>query len=250
MNKSQKQKLLEEQIAEDARMIALLEEHRSKWPETKRRYDALDKKCIEIAAKYNAQMAAGSPEAIVTALELRKLRWERDAVKSEFSRRIDSLRNPHLGIVEPVILAFGQFALELSQKTLTLGRAVTEKVIPYADGAKKYVVRHNAGKLAQLRGQIQEAVRTVREMRERPLGEIMERIEKFKQEFNDFDSEEMEVEEVDEIKYSDLNQKTEPTKSDTGLLSAKNFINLNQSPRERLETKFAQLKDDPIFRRP
>jgi hypothetical protein len=239
MFKSQKQKLQDQQISESERLVSLLAEHESTYTAMMAQYTRIDSECIAMAAQYSAELAAGSPRASATALELRTLRWKRDAIKAAFSRRRDELINQAAAFTESVIRGFIEFCLALSKETLRLGNVETEKVISYVDGSKRFLVRQNADRLAELRERIQAGVQAVRSLRDHPLGRVLDAIEKYKREFAAFDTEELESAEVDEQQLADMRAKPEEPKFAKGMMTNSGYIAIN--PKD--SNKIGQLSD-------
>jgi hypothetical protein len=239
MFKTTKQKLLEQQIGESARLVNLLAEHESTYTSVMAEYTALDSQCIPLAARFNAELAAQSPQAACTALELKALRWKREAIKQVYSKRRDELLQQNASLTEPAIRDFIEFCLNLSKETLRLGTIETEKVISYIDGRKSYKVRFNGNRLAEFREAIQAAVGVVRALRDRPLSEVLDRISEFKAEFAAFDTETMEPAELTEMQHRDLTARPEEPRYDKAQMTGSGFVPIN--PKD--VSKIGQLSD-------
>jgi len=245
MFKTAKQKLQDVQVAESARLVALRLEHEATWPTVKLSFDAEDAKAIKLAAQYTDELAAGSPRASATAIELKAQRWRRDRIKHDFSRRRDELHHRNASITEPVIREFIEFGHALSRETLRLRTVTTEQVIPLVDGTTTYRVRHNENKLSELRERVLACIGVIRAMADRPLAEILNRIEEYKTAFSDFDTTELEAEELNQRQFSDLTARPETPRSDSGIMTADgDVLTLGEPAADRLGRRIAKLQKE------
>lgn len=250
MNKSVRQKILDEQITESARLVKERLQHEATRDEMLAAYSELDEQCIRLAARFNSEALAGSPRALVTQVELKAKRWARDNVKHQWVRTRDALANSNHGLTEPHIQTFNQYCLDLANATLGLRHVTVENVIPRVDGTRTYVVKHNLDRLTQKREAIMAALNEVRALRDEPLSELLATIEKRKSALDEIDTEEVEGAELNEMQYGDMVARDEPKKGGSGILLPNGEVAIiGESESARLGRRLDKLANDPFFRR-
>jgi len=189
------------QKRESAKLAEALAAHMATKDEMQLQYDAADEKCIALAAKLRACLDAGSPRAISIDAELRKLRSQRDGIRSKFFRTRDDLQRKLEGFTREPIRKFCEQNYERLAGLPAL--YLFERVEPShnLDGKRlRHGVRvtHNADALDRARDAIFAGVRAVRDMRYCNLEDVEMRIKKLRREFDDFDCSTMQIEEVSE----------------------------------------------------
>ncbi len=188
---------LESEEHESERLVRELEAHEAGWPALKTEFDKIDKQCVVLAQRHLAEVYAGSPKAIETEADLKKLRWKRDGIKSAFSRKRDELLTKIQAHTRHDI---DEFVIESLDRAKSLGRLYQFQRIATAQNIltdrKTVRITHNGAALESARDRIFEAMKQVRAMQNRPVAEVRARVAEFEAEFAGFRLSTMRVEEV------------------------------------------------------
>jgi hypothetical protein len=239
--------LFDSQARESSRLVHELEQHESTHGVMMVEYNRIDGECIVLAAQLNAEMAARSPKAGVTALELRSLRWRRDGPKHDHARKREDLQRQNETLTTPEIRPFCEECLNRVKRLIDARHVEREENYYTPEGTRRIRVRHNLAALNRSKDAILAAMSFVRSMQCHSLTEIREAILRYQAEFNGLDFNTLEVEDMSPDAARDLEARQEPLKTETAYRAGNVLVGEagkldSHSQAKELNDKFQTLK--------
>jgi hypothetical protein len=163
-----------ERCAQSQQAFDRLQEHLSTRPRMDETFDELDSGCVELAREFRVLADADSPRAEMAGTALREARARRDAVRREWGRTHDELRERVRAYADAEILGLKKVVME--SRLPTLWRLLR---VEYAggnrrlDGEREIDVKDSFRRVNAAVQQQLEFVREADRLRERPLGELL-----------------------------------------------------------------------------
>jgi hypothetical protein len=161
--------------AESAAAYDTLQAHLATRPEMEAKFDELDDMCISLAREFRVLADADSPKAELAGTALTEARARRDAVRREWGRTHDELRERVRAYADAEILGLKKAVMDHRLPTIWKMLAVE-----YAggnrrlDGEREITVRDNFQQVNAAVARQLEYCREADRLRERPLGELLD----------------------------------------------------------------------------